>query len=108
MNPPHGGILMLRHWQLLFAGCWAALTGFALLRNWLVDPEVLGRLPIKNWTMAAIIGSLMGIWNLARWWHQQSLHRQRAARLPLQPNPYASREYEYNPELDFQKPPRPE
>lgn len=95
---------MLRNWQLIAAAVWGLLTVGILARELLFDTEALDRLPVRNWTVANLIAAFLCVWNLARWYQAKAARDQRAFREPLQPNPQAGTQYEYNPEFDFQTP----
>ncbi len=94
---------MLRHWQLLAAVLWGLLALGILLRDFLFEEERLARLPIRNWTIAAVISAVLAVWNVARWIQYRSMLREKRSQIPIQPRSATKGEYEYNPELDFQK-----
>lgn len=94
---------MARNWQLLAAAFWGLLTLGILLRDVLAEPASLQRIPMRNWTVTASVCGLLTIWNIARWYQLVQSRRSGAVRTALEPNPEASRGYEYNPEFDFQK-----
>lgn len=94
---------MLRHWQLFAAAVWAVLAAGILLRGSLFEDDVIARLPVRNWTVATLICGFLAVWNVARWYAAQAARRERPVRVALQPKSEAPRDYEYNPELDFQK-----
>ena len=96
---------MLRHWQLFAALIWGGLALLILLRGVLFEPEVIDRLPVRNWWVANAICAFFALWNMARWYQANAARReaQDRARMPLRPNPDANPGYEYIPEFDFYK-----
>ncbi|MBY0459351.1 MAG: hypothetical protein K2V38_18645 [Gemmataceae bacterium] len=98
--------MAVRHMRLGF-GLFMLFAGLALLGLRVFAPETAAKLnDLTRLTIAASLAVVMGGVNLARWYAGWLAFQQSATpvRLPLQPDPTASAEPEYNPEFDFTKP----
>ncbi|CAN5375079.1 hypothetical protein BH11PLA2_BH11PLA2_38820 [soil metagenome] len=92
---------MLRHWQLMAAGVWAAMSAFLFLREQFVPA---GQMDGPHWDRAAYITAALALWNVFRWYSAKALNREVTYDVnPLKPKRSDEAKYEYNPELDFQK-----
>jgi hypothetical protein len=92
-------------WQMrLVLGLFFLFAGATLLFLQLALPEVAARInPPLQVYVAALLGLVLGAWNLARWYASWMIYQERATpvRRPLQPEPDQKREEEYNPDFDF-------
>ena len=88
--------------RLALAGVWLCIGVALLCRNsigltWLSD-----RYPAENLNLGGGLGLAFSVWNAVRWY--SGSRRSFTPKRPLTPKPTEDRPFEYNPELDFQKP----
>lgn len=96
----------MRYWQLIAAGSWLIIGSLLYFRNSLISDEAAQGMQSRNWTVATWVAFFLFAWNLARWYQAHTTRRRtnRPVNPPLQTDRPRDRPYEYNPELDFQKP----
>jgi hypothetical protein len=89
----------MKHWQLLAAIVWLTL-GVTLLFRETIAP---GQMTERNWDRVAYVAIALALWNLLRWYSMLTNRRENVLEAsPLKPHRRGG-DYEYNPDLDFQK-----
>ncbi len=88
--------------RLALAGLWLFIGIALLCRDFIGLTWLSDRYPAENLNLGGGLGLAFAVWNAVRWYSGRQ--RGRSANRPLTPKPTDERPFEYNPELDFQKP----
>ena len=100
--------MTLRHLRLML-GLFFLFAGVGLLVLRFAVPDAVARFNSTRLLIGALLALVLAGVNLAKWYAGYMWFQQQATpvRRPLQPDPAASADSEYNPEFDFNKGDKP-
>lgn len=99
-----GAAMTVRHMRLTI-GLFFLIAGVAVLFVRFFMPDVAPNLDRTRMMLGGFLALALAGWNLSKWYAGWMAFQQQATpvRRPLQPDPTASADREYNPEFDFEK-----